>query len=148
MLWYIRESSTAVYVSNLPMLWPLFRRIFKLGTFADRSGGGSNNYPNRGGSMPLSNVSKKKSTLTTSFTGSEERINKGEVHLEIEQRFSFAIEESSVPGVPRKSEYDPESLSGGSAGSIKGSYESHRHVGNKGQNTTTITANKGGPGSN
>jgi len=28
MLWYTRESSVAVYVSNLPMIWPLFREWF------------------------------------------------------------------------------------------------------------------------
>jgi hypothetical protein len=28
MLWYIRESSVAVYVSNLPMIWPLLREWF------------------------------------------------------------------------------------------------------------------------
>jgi hypothetical protein len=28
MLWYTRESSVAVYVSNLPMIWPLLREIF------------------------------------------------------------------------------------------------------------------------
>ncbi|KAG9232690.1 hypothetical protein BJ875DRAFT_71802 [Amylocarpus encephaloides] len=28
MLWYIRESSVAVYVSNLPMIWPLVREYF------------------------------------------------------------------------------------------------------------------------
>jgi hypothetical protein len=28
MLWYVREASTAVYVSNLPMIWPLLREWF------------------------------------------------------------------------------------------------------------------------
>ncbi|OCK83826.1 hypothetical protein K432DRAFT_290209 [Lepidopterella palustris CBS 459.81] len=28
MLWYTREASVAVYVANLPMLWPLFREWF------------------------------------------------------------------------------------------------------------------------
>lgn len=28
MLWYTRESSVAVYVANLPMIWPLMREIF------------------------------------------------------------------------------------------------------------------------
>ena len=28
MLWYTREASTAVYVSNLPLIWPLFREWF------------------------------------------------------------------------------------------------------------------------
>lgn len=28
MLWYTRESSVAVYVSNLPLIWPLMRELF------------------------------------------------------------------------------------------------------------------------
>ena len=28
MLWYVREASTAMYVSNLPMIWPLLREWF------------------------------------------------------------------------------------------------------------------------
>lgn len=28
MLWYVREASVAVYVSNLPMIWPLLRKWF------------------------------------------------------------------------------------------------------------------------
>jgi hypothetical protein len=28
MLWYVREASTAVYVSNVPMIWPLLREWF------------------------------------------------------------------------------------------------------------------------
>lgn len=120
MLWYIRESSTAVYVSNLPMLWPLFRRVFKFGTFADSS----NKYHERADSLPLSNISKKKSTMN-SFAGSEERINKG---LEIEQRFSFAVEEG-------KAGYDVTVR--------KGSDESQR-MGHRGEHVTTITAGSSG----
>ncbi|KAF1989610.1 hypothetical protein K402DRAFT_349569 [Aulographum hederae CBS 113979] len=28
MLWYIREASVAVYVANIPMIWPLIRELF------------------------------------------------------------------------------------------------------------------------
>ncbi|KAG6031269.1 hypothetical protein E4U41_007642 [Claviceps citrina] len=31
--WYIRESSTAIIVTNLPLTWTVFRRIFNLGSF-------------------------------------------------------------------------------------------------------------------
>lgn len=102
MLWYIRESSTAVYVSNLPMLWPLFRRAFKFGTFAD----GSSNKGN-GDSQPLSFLSKKKVTIT-SYTGSEEMITGGPPPLEIEQRVSFTVESSVSGGMPRKTDDDLE----------------------------------------
>jgi hypothetical protein len=27
MKWYIREASTAIYVSNIPLIWPLIRRV-------------------------------------------------------------------------------------------------------------------------
>lgn len=84
MLWYIREASTAVYVSNLPMLWPLFRRVFNLGTFQ----GSTPKYD----SQPLSNLSKKKEVLT-SLAGSEDRIHTQDTALEISQRLSFTVEE-------------------------------------------------------
>ncbi|PLN85040.1 hypothetical protein BDW42DRAFT_191123 [Aspergillus taichungensis] len=32
--WYVAEVSTAVYVGNLPLLWPLLKRVFHLHTFA------------------------------------------------------------------------------------------------------------------
>lgn len=108
MLWYIRESSTAVYVSNLPMLWPLFRRAFKVGTFADSS---SNKYHSNNDSQPLSDLSKHKKPkkggadeLTgMSYSGSDEMINR---QLHIEQRVSFTVEETRV-----KVEYDEERAS-------------------------------------
>ncbi|KAG5927754.1 hypothetical protein E4U42_001841 [Claviceps africana] len=31
--WYIRESSTAIIVANLPLTWTVFRRLFNLGSF-------------------------------------------------------------------------------------------------------------------
>ncbi|ODA83241.1 hypothetical protein RJ55_01753 [Drechmeria coniospora] len=38
--WYIRESSTALIVANIPLTWTLFRRAFHLRSF-DESGNGS-----------------------------------------------------------------------------------------------------------
>ncbi|KAL9081462.1 MAG: hypothetical protein Q9157_000020 [Trypethelium eluteriae] len=35
--WYVRESSTAMIVANLPFLWTLLRRMFKLGSFENPS---------------------------------------------------------------------------------------------------------------
>ena len=35
--WYVRESSTAMIVANLPFLWTLLRRVFKLGSFENPS---------------------------------------------------------------------------------------------------------------
>ncbi|KAH8802714.1 hypothetical protein F5884DRAFT_480146 [Xylogone sp. PMI_703] len=36
--WYIREASTAVLVANIPLCWPLVRRLFKLRSFHPSSG--------------------------------------------------------------------------------------------------------------
>jgi len=38
--WYVRESSTAILVSNLPFIWTLLRRMFNLKSF-DHGGGAS-----------------------------------------------------------------------------------------------------------
>jgi rhodopsin domain-containing protein len=35
--WYVRESSTAIIVANLPFTWSLLRRIFKLKAFDDNT---------------------------------------------------------------------------------------------------------------
>ena len=46
--WYVAEAATAVYVANIPLCWPLLRRLFNLSSFtssskrtADGSGAGS-----------------------------------------------------------------------------------------------------------
>jgi len=38
--WYVRESSTAILVANLPFLWPLLRKLFKLKSFDGASDAG------------------------------------------------------------------------------------------------------------
>jgi hypothetical protein len=38
--WYIREASTATLVANMPMCWPLLRRVFNLKAFSGNSSGG------------------------------------------------------------------------------------------------------------
>lgn len=35
--WYIREASTAIYVANIPLCWPLMRRVFNLRSFNGHS---------------------------------------------------------------------------------------------------------------
>ncbi|ORY58573.1 uncharacterized protein BCR38DRAFT_400370 [Pseudomassariella vexata] len=59
MLWYTREASVAVYVSNLPMIWPLLREWFPFlrsigssnGSYQPNSGAGRKQY--RKGSVAL-----------------------------------------------------------------------------------------------
>ncbi|QPC76880.1 hypothetical protein HYE68_007632 [Fusarium pseudograminearum] len=45
--WYIRESSTAIITANLPYIWTLLRRIFKLGSFSGSTYGKSTNNPSK-----------------------------------------------------------------------------------------------------
>ncbi|KAF4502280.1 integral membrane PTH11 [Fusarium agapanthi] len=45
--WYIRESSTAIITANLPYIWTLLRRIFKLGSFSGSTYGKSANNPSK-----------------------------------------------------------------------------------------------------
>lgn len=42
-IWYIRESSTAIYVANLMCWWPLLRKLFGLKTFSYNSNRGNRN---------------------------------------------------------------------------------------------------------
>jgi hypothetical protein len=37
--WYIREASTAILVANMPICWPLLRRVFNLKAFNGNSSG-------------------------------------------------------------------------------------------------------------
>ena len=37
--WYVREASTAALVANMPMCWPLLRRLFNLKAFNGNSSG-------------------------------------------------------------------------------------------------------------
>lgn len=39
MIWYIREASTAIFVSNIMCWWPLLRKIFGLNSFDGNSSG-------------------------------------------------------------------------------------------------------------
>ncbi|KAI5812305.1 hypothetical protein BZA77DRAFT_253448 [Pyronema omphalodes] len=86
MLWYIREASTAIYVANLPMMWPLFRKCFGVGRF-DRSTDYSKD------AVSAVEMSRKRMTRLASQngngTGSEEVISGA--HLTIEQRVSFEV---------------------------------------------------------
>ncbi|KAF4341626.1 integral membrane protein PTH11 [Fusarium beomiforme] len=45
--WYIRESSTAIITANLPYIWTLLRRIFKLGSFSGSTYGKGTSNPSK-----------------------------------------------------------------------------------------------------
>lgn len=105
MLWYIRESSTAIYVSNIPMLWPLFRKAFKAGSFAGSSHNGGYDTGSKQSGNELSRIraasrAKQDTTISTahgSYSSSQEQINKVEANgpLEIETRVSFTVEDAA-----------------------------------------------------
>ena len=44
--WYVGEVATAVYVGNIPLCWPLFRRVFHLDTWSRLVGEQSPDQPN------------------------------------------------------------------------------------------------------
>lgn len=101
MLWYIRESSVAIYVSNTPMLWPLARKVFNAGSFAGSSGGGgygqTGSKGSKGSGAELSKIrraSRAKQEDIESSPGSTndstEQINK----MQISTRLSFTIEDA------------------------------------------------------
>jgi hypothetical protein len=80
-LWYIRESSTALIVANLPLTWPLIRRIFKVKAFNDESS--DHTAPSR---QPASRMrftlnrrqsGSRNGNTTVDQSSSQEQINKG-----------------------------------------------------------------------
>lgn len=107
MLWYIREASTAIYVANVPMLWPLLRRFLKVGSFAGSSGPSGYAKESVGSSgTELSRVRKQgggkrgvelETEACSSPHSSQERINNGsslhDGRIEVETRVSFSVEE-------------------------------------------------------
>jgi hypothetical protein len=82
MLWYVREASVAVYVANLPMIWPLLREwIPFLGTISStsyhRSTKNNQNNPtrrqHRKGSLTLDWAAQKSQRAMASITGNPSR---------------------------------------------------------------------------
>lgn len=97
--WYVGEVSTAVFVANIPLCWPLIRRLFAVGAF----GGSKRSRSNDQSGSHLQSSSKRIYTRNTrrsvtrlpssaesnvGFSESEERITgtwtpQGEGHLEL-----------------------------------------------------------------
>lgn len=72
MFWYIREASTAVLVANIPLCWPLVRRLFKLRAFHPSTGHATASNPNGNtiGTGPQSRAGTKLSRSTATNGGS------------------------------------------------------------------------------
>jgi hypothetical protein len=135
MVWYIREASAAIYVANIPSLWPLFARVFKskstvgsdssgfgkqLGSSGHHTGSGLSRI--RRGPKPTTDTMMLESMTDN---GSQERINKpAEGQVEIETRVSFTVEDRSKTfSVTTQKKYDVE---------------------NYGETTRTVTISGGG----
>jgi hypothetical protein len=130
--WYIRESSTALIVANLPLTWTVFRRLFHL-----RSFDGSEYSKSRTGHHPGSTVTARSHgqlhgrSKTRSYTrqgdasdndlaGSQEDITKGYgISLKIYQRHDVHV--SSEPATKEDGrQASDESLPGGLITTVKG----------------------------
>ena len=61
--WYIRESSTAILVANMPMCWSLVRRVFNIRSFNNSSYGPSHTNPT---AISGRGFSKKNGTVLSS----------------------------------------------------------------------------------
>jgi hypothetical protein len=137
MVWYIREASTAIYVANIPSLWPLFARVFKFASHAgsnDSSGFGKQfgSSTHHTGGSELSRIRRGPKHMTDTMMlasvtdhSSQERINNpSEGQVEVETRVSFTVEDRvrafSTSTVPK---YDVE---------------------NYGESTRTVTISAGG----
>jgi hypothetical protein len=87
MLWYIREASVAVYVANLPGIWPLLREnISCLRDHADSYITGQSRMPHYGHGSQYGNISKPE----RSYARSHIRTNVTNIESdEIELRESY-----------------------------------------------------------
>ncbi|KAG5996512.1 hypothetical protein E4U54_002549 [Claviceps lovelessii] len=105
--WYIRESSTAIIVANLPLTWTVFRRLFNLGSFNDsehsskmrsaKLGSGSlfhNTHP----CTQTRNCMKQGEADGDDLNGSEEHIAQSYgISLKIYQRHDVQISSEQAP---------------------------------------------------
>ena len=69
MLWYTREASVAVYVANLPGIWPLLREHIRM--FRDHTNSyitGASHPPRHGYSSQYGNMSKTARSRVRTFT--------------------------------------------------------------------------------
>jgi hypothetical protein len=71
MLWYVREASVAVYVSNLPMVWPLLREWFPC--LSGLTPGGTSSGRKRGVYGSRGGTAMGTGTRTGTGNGREER---------------------------------------------------------------------------
>ncbi|KAJ6442495.1 acetamidase [Purpureocillium lavendulum] len=135
--WYIRESSTAIIVANLPLTWTLFRRMFNLRSF----NGGSDYSKTRSG-HPTSTVRSQgqrrnpgRSYISAGEgrdgmhdlgpAESQEQINKDDdygISLKIYQRRDVQVKSEPAAGTSGSKSESNESLPEGLTTTIKGGH--------------------------
>ncbi|KAL5348581.1 hypothetical protein ACLOAV_005998 [Pseudogymnoascus australis] len=113
MNWYFREASVAMYVTNLPAIWPLFREVFPhlnlSGSRAKNTGGGTS-----GGTRPWAHSGSRarinskdfdmKEFSRTRGAESQERINDSDsseglgLPIEIQRDVTFTVQSESIDG--------------------------------------------------
>lgn len=104
--WYIRESSTALLTANLPMTWTLFRRVFSLTSFHEKSSyprTGSAAFTNRfrsayGRGTHVSAADNRPDEHELSRAGSQEHINReyADIPLKIYQHHEIEIRTHTI----------------------------------------------------
>ena len=97
--WYIRESSTAIIVANLPLTWNLFRRIFHLRSFH------SGNY-SKSRSEPPTNPHTAHGYRRTNADSEEEVAAEYGISLKIYQRHDVEIDSEPAPAQLRQPSHE------------------------------------------
>jgi len=103
MKWYIREASTALYVANIPLIWPLIRRVIPgFGTTVSSAARSISRYDNRG-ETSTNDVEMQSQTTRTAKTSASELKSNGEHAWESDSTERIVCEHTEVEeGVIRR----------------------------------------------
>ncbi|KAI4213292.1 MAG: hypothetical protein LQ351_004033 [Letrouitia transgressa] len=90
--WYVGEAATAVFVANVPHLWPLLSRLFALGSFnaSKRTGGASSGPGNTPGNSTHGRFAVARNTMKRLHDPSNEGYIRSELDAEEEERVGIA----------------------------------------------------------
>ncbi|ROT40449.1 hypothetical protein SODALDRAFT_330164 [Sodiomyces alkalinus F11] len=120
--WYIRESSTALIVANLPLTWTVLRRIFNLKAFdGGKSSSCSHRRYGRTGPAPGGGRRNTNGGVGQDASDSQERINGGvggyphTIPLRIYQRQEVEVRSHRAMTLEER---DEESIRGGGGGIV------------------------------
>ncbi|KAL9609255.1 MAG: hypothetical protein Q9167_005956 [Letrouitia subvulpina] len=90
--WYVGEAATAVFVANVPHLWPLLSRLFALGSFntSKRTGGTNSGPGNTPGNSTHGRFAVARNTMKRLHDPSNEGYIRSELDAEEEERVGIA----------------------------------------------------------